>query len=113
MKIRWKSIIQTIRNIVVAIGRGDLILRMRADKLFPYILYTFLLAWLSIWLSYKAEGTMLKVEQNMKTINTLKIIKAQKTSELYRFDWIGNLEEKLKKNGSTVTFPEKPADKLE
>ena len=52
---------------VKSIGRGDILLRMRVDKLFPYILYTFALAVISIWLSYKAEITMQKVEKNKAT----------------------------------------------
>ena len=112
-KFTWKSFALTMKNAVVAILRGDLILRLRADKLFPFILWTFLLAWLSIWLSFKAECTMLKVEKNMKTIDTLKIYKAQRTSELVSLDRIGKLEEMLKANNSKVTIPENPADKLE
>ena len=50
---------------IKSIGRGDILLRMRVDKLFPYILYTFVLAVLSIWLSYKAEITMQKVEKKI------------------------------------------------
>lgn len=110
--MKWKTFILTFKNVIVALCRGDLILRLRADKLFPYILYAFFLAWLSIWLSFKADNTMVKVERNMLTIDTLKIQKAQKTSELMGLDRVGRIEELLKKNNSDVGIPEKPANIL-
>ena len=46
-----------IRSII----SGDILLRMRVDRLFPYILYAFVLGWLSIWMSYRMEQTMIIV----------------------------------------------------
>ena len=49
---------------------GDILLRMRLDRLFPYILYAFVLGWLSIWMSYKMEQTM-SVAVGIKIFNHL------------------------------------------
>jgi hypothetical protein len=55
---------------------------------------------------------MLKVQQNSRTIRTLKIYNAQKTYELVGLDRIATVEEMLKEAGSEVKAPEKPADVL-
>ena len=110
--IDWKKIGNAIKEFFIALGRGELLTRMRVDKLFPYILYLFMLGCISIWMSYKAEQTMLKVQQNNRTIRTLKIYNAQKTYEIVGLDRIATVEEMLKNAGSDVKAPEKPADVL-
>ena len=61
--IRWIAIGKAIGAFFVSLGRGDLLLRMRVDKALPYILYAFLLGCISIWMSYRTEQTMLKVQK--------------------------------------------------
>ena len=97
-----------IRSII----SGDILLRMRVDRLFPYILYAFVLGWLSIWMSYRTEQTMLKVQKNNETIRTLKIQNAQMTYELVGIDRLSTVEMMLEKMESEVTTPQKPADIL-
>ena len=72
-EIDWKAVGNAIIETMRSIGRGDILLRMRVDKLFPFILYTFALALTSIWLSYKADQTMYRVEINKQIIENLKI----------------------------------------
>lgn len=110
--IDWKAIGNAMIEVIRSIGRGDLILRMRVDKIFPYILYTFALAWASIWLSLKVEQTMLTVEKNKKIISELKIDHARKTYELARLKRLSTVEDMLIECGSDVKTPEKPADIL-
>lgn len=98
-----------IRKAFMAIARGDILLRVGADRLFPYILYTFFLAVLSIWLSYKAEITMQKVERNKARIENLKIDNVKKTCEIISLTRISTLESMLEKEGSEVKAPQKPA----
>lgn len=111
-KINWKAVgnaaIETIRSI----ARGDILLRMRVDKLFPCILYVFVLSWISIWLSYKVEQTMLKAENNKKTIEYLKINHAKKTCEIVGLTRISTVETMLLEVGSEIKAPDKPADIL-
>ena len=94
-------------------ARGDLLTRLRVDRLLPYILYLFVLGCISIWMSYHAEQTMLKVEKNNEIIRTLKIYNAQKTYELVGLDRIATVEKMLEEAGSQVKAPEKPADVLD
>ena len=118
MKIRkididWKKVGSAVKEFFIALGRGELLTRMRVDKLFPYILYLFLLGCISIWMSYHAEQTMLKVQKNNETIRTLKIYNAQKTYEIVGLDRIATIEKMLEESGSKVKAPEKPADVIE
>lgn len=95
-----------IRSII----SGDILLRMRVDRLFPYILYAFALGWLSIWMSYRMEQTMVIVERNRKELENLRIYHAQKTCEYVGLDRISTIEMMLEEKGSEIKAPEKPAD---
>lgn len=107
-KAVWKAFIETLRSI----GRGDILIRMQVHRLFPYILYLFALAWLSIWLSYKVEKTMYRVEVNKGIIENLKIDNANKTCEIVSLTRISTIEKMLEDTGSEVKAPQKPADRI-
>lgn len=108
--IDWKKIAYAIKEFFIALGRGDLLTRLRVDRLLPYILYLFFLGCISIWMSYQTEQTMLKVQKNNEAIRTLKIYHAQKTYEIVGLDRIATVEKMLEESGSKVKAPEKPAD---
>ena len=84
------SVVKVLKSII----SGDILLVMGVHRLFPYILYAFILGWVSIWMSYKAEQTMTLVEANKKELETLKIHHAQKTCEYVGLDRISTIEEK-------------------
>ncbi len=105
-----ESRMDSAKSWLKSIISGDILLRMRVDRLFPYILYAFLLGWLSIWMSYKMELTMTRAENNKKELEALKIYHAQKTCEYVGLDRISTIEAMLEEKGSTVKAPEKPAD---
>jgi len=111
-RIDWKACAGAVREFIIALGRGDLVLRMRVDRLFPYILWTFALGCISIWWSYMTEQTLLKVEKNNETLKTLKIEHAQKTYEIVQMDRRGTVEQMLLDMESEVQPPHKPADIL-
>jgi hypothetical protein len=108
----WKAAANAVKEFIIALGRGDLVLRMRIDRAFPYILWTFFLGCLSIWWSYMTEQTMLKVEKNEDILKELRIENIQMTYELVQMDRMGKVEEILNKMESKVQPPQKPADKL-
>ena len=110
--MNWKKIWDVTKNGFVAILHGELLLRMRFDKYFPHIIYTFFLLWMMIWLSMKIENTMVKVEKNKTTLNDMKIYHAQKTVEVVSLDRITTVEDMLEKIGSDVELPVKPADRI-
>lgn len=100
----------SVKSVFKSIISGDILLRLRVDRLFPYILYAFALGWISILMSYKMEQTLSIVEKNRTELETLKIYHAQKTCEYVGLDRISTVEEMLKNAGSEVKAPEKPAD---
>ncbi len=104
------SKIAAVTGIFKSIIRGDIILRLKMDRLFPYILYLFVLGWISILMSYEMEQTLIRAEKNKKELETLKIYHAQKTCEYVSFDRISTIESMLKEKGSGVKAPEKPAN---
>lgn len=110
--INWKNILKEIIETLKSIGRGDILIKMQVHKLFPYILYMFFIAWVSIWLSYKVEKTMYRVETNKKIIENLKIDNANKTCEIVSLTRISTVESMLEEAGSKVKAPEKPADRI-
>ena len=110
MKVKAKGIASSLKSIVRSIISGDILILLRVDKLFPYILYAFALAWASIFMSYKMEQTLAVVEKNRTELETLKIYHAHKTCEYVGLDRISTVEEMLKNTGSDVKAPEKPAD---
>ncbi len=110
MKVKAKGIASSFKSIVRSIISGDILILLRVDKLFPYILYAFALAWVSIFMSYKMEQTLAVVEKNRTELETLKIYHAHKTCEYVGLDRISTVEEMLKNTGSDVKAPEKPAD---
>lgn len=99
----------TLKNVVVAILHGELLMRARIERFFPHILYTFLLLFLAIIIGMKVEGTLLKVEANKKTINDLRITHAEKTIEEASLGRISKVDNMLQERGSDVTMPLKPA----
>ena len=97
----------------MAILKGELLLRMRLDKYFIHIAYTFLLVWLIILYSMMVQNTLAKVESNRSAVNDLKIFHAQKTVKLVSLGRLQTVEKLLKEQGSEITLPEKPANKLD
>lgn len=108
----WKAVAGVVKESIIALGRGDLLLRMRVDRALPYILWTFFLGCMSIWWSYMAEQTMLKVKNNENQLKELKIKHAQYTYELVQMDRAGKVADILEMMGSDIEPPHKPADVL-
>ncbi len=104
------SRIEKFKDILKSIISGNILISLGVNRLFPYILYAFLLGWLSIWMSYKMERTMAVAEENRDKLETIRIYHAQKTCEYVGFDRISGVEEMLEKKGSDVKAPTKPAD---
>ena len=101
-----------IKETIRSFATGKILLKLGFDKLFPFILYTFFLAVVSIWLSYKAEITMQKVEENKKRIENLKIENLDKTCKIISLTRISKIEKMLDESGSEVKAPKKPAYRI-
>ena len=101
------------RNFWRALGKGELLLSIGAHKYYMHILYLFVIAWISILLSLKVDGTLTRVEENKQVLKDLEIYHAEKEAELVRLHSASTAVKRLKQLGSPVTLPEKPATKID
>ncbi len=102
----------TLRNIGVAIFKGELLIRLGIDKYFGHIIYVFVLIVAAVWISLKAETTLTKVEKNKDIIQELEVYHAEATSKLVELGRLSTVEQHLKQLGSDVAIPEKPAVRI-
>jgi hypothetical protein len=111
---KWKlsDIWTWIKNAVKAALRGELLLRLNVSRYFIHIVFTFFLFGMSILLSLKIEKTLATVEKNRKALSDVEIFHTQKTVELAGYSKMDRVQEMLNENGSKLTLPEKPADRL-
>ena len=99
----------SIKNAFNAFLRGELLMRLGCDRFFPHILYTFLQFWIGILLNIMVENTMSKVEKN----TDLKIYHTEKTVQMAGMRRITKTDKMLENKGSKVTFPTKPATRID
>ena len=110
--IDWSKIGNAAKEILISIGQGNFLIRMRVHKLFPYILVLFIIGCANIWLSYEVEQAALRVEKNKKELETLKIYHSHLNGEIVELNRISTVETMLQQMGSEVRIPDKPADKI-
>lgn len=103
----------TLSNILRSILQGNFLQRIHADKVFPQIIYIFLLAWLAIFLNIQIEKTMAKVEKNKEKLEETEIHHAQKTVEYVSLGRLSTVKELLEEKGSEVGIPDKPAARID
>jgi len=111
--MNWNSMTGSLKKTSRAFIRGELLWRLGCDKLFPYIVYTFMLFWILILLNIMVENTLGKVDKNRETLGALKIAHTEKAVELAEIGRITRAESLLKEMGSDVTFPSEPATRID
>ena len=111
---KWKfsDVGQWLKNAFLATIKGEFLLRLHVSKYFIHIIYTFFLFWASIWLSLKIEKTLTRVEENRKVLQDMEIYHAQKTVELVSLGRMSKIENMLQEDGSSLSMPAKPADRI-
>ena len=92
---------------------GQLLLKLKIERFFIHILYTFLMFWLAILCSMMVQNTLVEIEKNKAIISEMKIYHAQKTLQLVKMGRFETVEQQLSRRGSKVTSPEKPAVTIE
>lgn len=102
----------TVKTVIRSILSGDILLLLRVDRLLPYILFLFMLGLINIFLNYKIEQTMVKVETNKVLLEEYKVYHAQKTYEFVKLGRISTVEKMLEDGGSKVAAPLKPAETI-
>ena len=109
----WKDFRRSVRNFWRVLGKGELLLSIGAHKYYMHILYLFVIAWISILLSLKVDGTLTKVEENKGALRDLEIYHAEKEAELVRLHSASAAAKRLKQLGSDVALPVQPATKID
>ncbi len=108
-RLTWSELGVAAKNSIQAIFKGEYLLRLGVDKYFIHIIYTFILIWLSIYLSMKIDTTLTTMERNRTVLKDLEIYHAEKTNELVRLNRFSSVEKNLEALGSDVAIPSKPA----
>ena len=111
-KWRISDIGRAIVNSVVAILKGQFLLRLKVDKYFLQVAWTFFLFAMFILFGLGVDVTLSKVEGNKKQLQELEILHTQKRYELITLNRRSTVARLLKENGSKVSEPEKPAATL-
>ena len=108
---KWKisDIGGLFKNSLIAVLKGEFLLRLNAGKYFVHILYTFFLFGVIIWISLMIETTMARVETNKKEIKELEIVHAQRVFDVVNISRRSQVQERLREMGSDVHEAEKPA----
>ncbi len=103
----------SFKKIIISLLNGRILQEIKADKIFPLIIFIFALAWVSILTRMMVQQKMNEVEKNKRLIKELKIEHAQKTIVLNSFNRISKIEALLKKQGSRLRPSNKPAYTLD
>ena len=112
-KWRISDIGRAIVNSLVAIAKGQFILRLKVDKYFLQVVWTFFLFAMFILFGLGVDVTLSKVENNKKRLQELEILHTQKRYELVSLSRRSTVGRLLKENGSQVAEPQKPAATLQ
>ena len=112
MTWKFSDLEKKIKNSLVAVLKGEFLLRLNVGRYFVHVMYTFLLFGLIIWLSLMTESTMAKVEQAKAELKELEIENAELTYEAAKAERRTTVEARLTELGSKVGEPEKPATRL-
>lgn len=111
---KWKigDVGRFLKSSLLAMFKGELLLGLKIDKIFPEIAYTFLLLLLAIIFNLMVDRTLVKVEDNKKELQELEIQYTQKTYELVQLSRRSTVARLLEQSGSKVKEPEEPATVL-
>lgn len=113
MKINWKKIWKGIVSFFVSIVYGDFLIRFKVDRLFPYIIYMFVLGCLSISISYVIEQRMSKAVTAQEWSRLMIETYSKKCFHLATECGISNVQDRLQEENSQVMPPQVPAGRLE
>lgn len=108
----FKRVLKTILNTVLAVIKGELLLKLNVEKYFLHIAWTFFL--FAAFIAYRigVDTTLARVEKNSAVLKELQIRKSTKEYELKSLYRRTSIEEMLREKGSELQEPEKPATVL-
>lgn len=108
-----KAIGHSIWTFILDYFRGELLMKLGCGKYFMHIVFVFILFWGMILFDIVVENRLYLLQKNKQTLSELQIYHTEKMVELARFGRITSTEKMLKERNSTVTYPTKPASRLD
>ena len=111
IELKWKlaDVGKLLKNSLVAIIRGEFLMRLNISRYFVHILYAFFLISVAIWVSMMIDTTLTKVEKNKEQLYEQEVILMMKQYEVSSLNRRSTVEKILGDMGSNVKEPEKPA----
>ncbi len=108
-----KTIGHNIWGVILDYFRGELLMKMGCGKYFMHIVFVFMLFWCMILFDVVVENRLYILKKNKETLSELQIYHTEKMVQLASFGRITKTERMLKERNSTVTYPTKPASRLD
>ena len=114
MEKSWKigDILRIMKDAVLAVFHGKLLMKLKIHQYLPQIIYTFFLCFLAILFSLMVDNTQGKVEKNRMVLKELSIENTQKEYELIMLNRRSSVEQLLGSSGSAVAEPTEPVIEL-
>lgn len=111
---KWKvqDIGQLLGNLVKAIAKGELMLRLNIGQYFIHVIWMFFLITMFIWFNLGVDNTLAEVEKNKLTLKELQTQNSALEFKLKSIVRRSTLEEMLRQSGSEVQEPENAAVRL-
>ncbi len=111
---KWKvqDIGQLLGNLVKAIAKGELMLRLNIGQYFIHVIWMFFLITMFIWFNLGVDNTLAEVEKNKLTLKELQTQNSALEFRLKSINRRSTLEEMLRQSGSEVQEPENAAVRL-
>ena len=107
-----KKVFRWIINAFLSMGRGDIFIKLGVHRYLPHIVVAFACCTLSIILSYLADNQLIERGLKRRELEDARINYTLKNDEMISLWRMTRVEETLKKMGSDVTAPIKPAKEL-
>ncbi len=111
---KWKvqDIGQLLGNLVKAIAKGELMLRLNIGQYFIHVIWMFFLITMFIWFNLGVDNTLAEVEKNKLTLKELQTQNSALEFKMKSIVRRSTLEEMLRQSGSEVQEPENAAVRL-
>lgn len=110
--LKMKRVLLILKNSVLAILKGEFLLRLNAGKYYVHIIFVFLALGLAVWLNLAIDNALHQVEVGYSRIDDLKMINAQKRFETELLDSRAGTQKRLREMGSELAEPTTPATEI-
>ncbi|MCQ2148843.1 MAG: hypothetical protein MJY45_00580 [Bacteroidales bacterium] len=104
-----KNILKIVAGILKSMYEGKLLLRIKADRLFPQIAFTFMLIFVTILVNIVVENNLAVMQDNKSLLGELEITCTQKKYELITLGRRSTVGKMLEDMNSEVGEPTVPA----